>query len=83
MTTTRIRNAPCPWCGDPQDAATGVTTAAAPKPGDWSLCNACGGVALFRRDLTKRRASAAELAAARPDTRDLLLRASAAIRERT
>ena len=46
----------CPWCGKVVNAASGVGSRSAPRPGDFSVCDRCGEVLRFGSDLKLARA---------------------------
>lgn len=62
MTLDRVRlpEDPCPCCGMPNNAASGVTGGKYPNPGDISVCLHCGHVAAFGDDLRHRELNDAE-----------------------
>lgn len=72
----------CPACGHVVDRATlPGDESVSPRAGDFSVCIECGGVLVFRSDLTVDVANIAELLYAGPETRKMLGRVQAAIAE--
>jgi len=54
MTAHRLPESECPSCGYRVDAASGISTDEAPKPGDVTLCMKCGQVMQFTATLGVR-----------------------------
>ena len=50
----------CAACGYKFDQTTGLDTEAQPRPGDVSICIACGAIQIFKADLTMRNPTAQE-----------------------
>ena len=64
MTEIIVPNAPCPGCGYKMDRATCVSDhAAAPKPGDYTICINCSEILIFDRKLRTRRPTDREMIA--------------------
>lgn len=70
---------PCPQCGKANDEAFNTINDAAPKPGDVTICIACGAWSVFGEGLTVRAATSGELTKIRRDPRTA--RAEAAVLE--
>jgi hypothetical protein len=65
-TTTRIPDQPCPACGAPTSAATGVDlehplAPARPEAGSWVVCIDCGTINVFDEARALRLATREEL----------------------
>lgn len=45
----------CPHCGKKFDATSNMTGKHKPRKGDVSVCIACGGILIIKKDLTVRR----------------------------
>jgi hypothetical protein len=80
-TTTRHATTTCPHCGRTIDAATGVGDAV-PKPGNWAVCAACGGINRYDAKLRPVAPGAEEFAALEPEIRAQLEEMQALVRYR-
>lgn len=70
---SRVPPCLCPWCGYMSDAVTSVEkNGIQPKPGDISMCINCGGLLIFRPDMTMRKIEEADLKDAPPSMRNLI-----------
>lgn len=70
---SRVPPCLCPWCGYMSDAATSVGKAEiVPKPDDISMCIDCGGLLVFKPDLTMRKPEPEDLKDAPQPLLDLI-----------
>lgn len=68
----------CPWRGYMADAVSQVGQGAAkPKPGDFSMCISCGGLMVFKLDLSMRKADEIDLCGLPAEQLDLFLKMKA------
>ena len=63
----------CPKCGATLDAASGISGARHPKPGDMSICLYCAVVLVYEDAMTSRLMTAEEFMALPIDWQDMLL----------
>ena len=63
----------CPKCGATLDAASGVSGALHPKPGDMSICLYCAAALVYEDAMTSRLMTAEEFMALPIDHQDMLL----------
>ena len=56
----RTKKNSCLYCNHKLDGATQVNGNHQPKPGDVSICIACGNVSIFKEDMTLRKPSPEE-----------------------
>ena len=59
--TTELPESPCPGCGRICASASSIDHNALPKPGDPTVCDACGELLVFGRDLKLRKPDFREL----------------------
>lgn len=65
----------CPYCGALADAAANATNVGPPKPGDATLCWACGAWSMFTETATRRAPNADEVEQLALDEAALIVRA--------
>lgn len=72
--THRVPLARCTYCGEHNDAATGIDHDSNPKPGDAMICVTCSGLSIYAEDGRLRRPTPAEVKACSKDLKLQLAR---------
>lgn len=75
-----MKAAACPACGKVCDAATGISGAVRPKPGDYTVCLGCAAILRFDEEFALIRAKTVELLAEPLELRKALGTAVAVVR---
>lgn len=57
----RVKESPCPGCGEMQDGAFGPDSDRSPEPGDFSICLKCQGIFVFDDDQQLRELTEADI----------------------